>query len=364
MFLDNVSETDSKDVNDMVDTDNIDKEMSFETDWYQYESDNEPTYEESVVEDEQIVEPKEVKIDYTTVDDPALQPNIKIFQYAKKKGVSREALDGIIGMVNNHMKAYCSEAPLLYSHYKSKERLTKRFPVKSKALDVCKNGCMLYDKNAQIDEKCSNSKCEGNKIDAKNMMYLPLIDQPALLVNDKETFRLLKSPRKNEKWPNVLYGAFDGAFGEKLPKAYSKKKRTDWSSTLVYSLMASKSSKMASTHSNFTQRPDNQRFLLAWATIVAKGLKKKAATPHRSFRSRSDQIKQVPEILHEDPDLATQTVARKAASIVQQAFKPGAAVFSFPEDLFSFRQATYYAIQGQIGVLKGVKCLSMYIYFC
>ncbi|CEI97218.1 hypothetical protein RMCBS344292_11354 [Rhizopus microsporus] len=224
MFLDNVSETDSKDVNDMVDTDNIDKEMSFETDWYQYESDNEPTYEESVVEDEQIVEPKEVKIDYTTVDDPALQPSIKIFQYAKKKGVSREALDDIIGMVNNHMKAYCSEAPLLYSHYKSKERLTMRFPVKSKALDVCKNGCMLYDENAQIDEKCSNSKCEGNKIDAKNTMYLPLICQPALLVNDKETFGLLKSPRKNEKWPNILYGAFDGAFGEKLPKAYSKKK--------------------------------------------------------------------------------------------------------------------------------------------
>ncbi|RCH88139.1 hypothetical protein CU097_003169 [Rhizopus azygosporus] len=305
MFPDNVFETDSKDVNDMVDTDDIDKEMSFKTDWYQYESDNEPTYEESVVKNEQIVEPKEVKIDYTTVDDLVLQTSLKVFQYAKKKGVSREALDGIIGMVNNHMKAYCSEAPLLYSHYKSKERLTKRFPVKAKALDVCKNGCMLYDENAQIDEKCCNSKCKGNKVCAKKMMYLPLIGQLAPLVSDKEIFKLLKSPRKNEKRPN-----------------------------------------------------------LAWATVVAKGLKKKAATPHRSFRSRSDQIKQVPEILHEDPDLATQSVVRKAASIVQQAFTPGTVVFSFLEDLFSSLQVTYHAIQGQIGALKRVKRRSMYIYFC
>ena len=59
------------------------------------------------------------------------------------------------------------------------------------------------------------------------MMYLPLIDQLALLVNDKETFELLKSPRKNEERSDVLYGVFDGSFGEKLPKVYSKKKRTD-----------------------------------------------------------------------------------------------------------------------------------------
>lgn len=224
MSLDNISEAGNKDVNDMVDIGNVDEEMSFEIDWHQYESDIEATYEESLVEDEQIIEPKEVKIDYSTVDDPVLQTSLKIFQYAKKKGVSREALDGIIGMVNNHMKAYCSEAPLLYSHYKSKERLTKRFPIKAKELDVCKNGCMLYDENAQIDEKCSNSKCEGNKIDAKKMMYLPLIDQLALLVNDKETFELLKSPRKNEEGSDVLYGVFDGALGERLPKVYSKKK--------------------------------------------------------------------------------------------------------------------------------------------
>ncbi|RCH88777.1 hypothetical protein CU097_009597 [Rhizopus azygosporus] len=179
MSLDDVSETDSKDVNDMVDIGNVDEEMNFETDWHRYESDNEPTYEESLVEDEQIIEPKEVKINYSTVDDLALQTSLKIFQYAKKS-VSREVLSDIIGMVNNRMKAYCSEAPLLYSHYKSKERITKRFP-------------------AKIDEKCSNSKCEGNKIDAKKMMYLPLIDQLALFVNDKETFELLKSPRKNEK---------------------------------------------------------------------------------------------------------------------------------------------------------------------
>ncbi|CEI96646.1 hypothetical protein RMCBS344292_10803 [Rhizopus microsporus] len=113
------------------------------------------------------------------------------------------------------MKAYCSEAPLLYSHYKSRERLSKRFPVKSKGLDVCKSGCMLYDENAKIDEKCSNSKCEGNKTCAKKMMCLPFIDQLALL---------MKSSRKNEKKPGVLYGVFDGALGEKLPKVYSKKK--------------------------------------------------------------------------------------------------------------------------------------------
>ncbi|CAO3671111.1 unnamed protein product [Rhizopus microsporus] len=59
MSLDNVSEAGNKDVNDMVDIGNVDEEMSFETDWHQYESDIEPTYEESLVEDEQIIEPKE-----------------------------------------------------------------------------------------------------------------------------------------------------------------------------------------------------------------------------------------------------------------------------------------------------------------
>ena len=147
MSLDDVSETDSKDVNDMVDIGNVDEEMNFETDWHRYESDNEPTYEESLVEDEQIIEPKEVKINYSTVDDLALQTSLKIFQYAKKS-VSREVLSDIIGMVNNRMKAYCSEAPLLYSHYKSKERITKRFPAKVKELGGCKNGCILYDENA------------------------------------------------------------------------------------------------------------------------------------------------------------------------------------------------------------------------
>ncbi|CEG64295.1 hypothetical protein RMATCC62417_01293 [Rhizopus microsporus] len=55
-------------------------------------------------------------------------------------------------------------------------------------------------------------------------MYLPLIDQLALLVNDKETFELLKSPRKNEERSDVLYDVSDGALGERLPKVYSKRK--------------------------------------------------------------------------------------------------------------------------------------------
>lgn len=64
---------------------------------------------------------KEVKIDYSTIDDPVLQTSLKIFQYTKKKGVSRDTLDGIIDVANNHMKIYCSEVPLLYSYYKSRE---------------------------------------------------------------------------------------------------------------------------------------------------------------------------------------------------------------------------------------------------
>lgn len=70
----------------------------------------------------------------------------------------------------------------------------------------------------------------------------------------------------------------------------------------------------------------------------------------------------VTEILH-DPDLATQTVLRKTAYIIQQALTPSAVVFSFPEDLFSSRKAAYHAIQVQIGVLKGIKCLNMYSAF-
>ena len=49
-------------------------------------------------------ESKEVKINFSTVDDPVLQTSLKTFQYAKKKGVLREALEGIINMVSNHTR--------------------------------------------------------------------------------------------------------------------------------------------------------------------------------------------------------------------------------------------------------------------
>lgn len=160
MSLSDVSETDNKGVDDMVDTGNIDEEMSYEAGWYRYESDN----GDSLVEDEQIDEPKEVKIDHSTVDDPVLQTSLKIFRYAKKKSVSRETLDSLIDMVNNHMKIYCSEVSLPYSHYISKEGLTKKVPVKAKELDVCKNAYTLYVEYAKADEKRSNSKCEGNNL--------------------------------------------------------------------------------------------------------------------------------------------------------------------------------------------------------
>lgn len=229
---------------------------------------------------------------------------------------------------------------------------------------------MLYDENAQIDEKCCNSKCKGNKVSAKKMMYLPLIGQLALLVSDKETFKLLKSPKKNEKRPNVLYGVLMEHLAKNCRKFTAKKGQIGhrpWSIRWWLPSLQKWPAHILILHKDQTIKDFSwysPPLELAWATVVAKGLKKKAATPHRSFRSRSDQIKQVPEILHEDPDLATQSVVRKAASIVQQAFTPGTVVFSFPEDLFSSRQATYYAIQGQIGALKGVKRLSMYIYFC
>lgn len=65
-------------------------------------------------------------------------------------------------------------------------------------MSVRMDACCTFE-NTKVDEKYSNSKYEGNKTYAKKMRYLPLIDQLALLVSDKETFELIKSSRKNEK---------------------------------------------------------------------------------------------------------------------------------------------------------------------
>ncbi|CEG69045.1 hypothetical protein RMATCC62417_05191 [Rhizopus microsporus] len=197
------------------------EEMASDLGWYEYDAHEEEVFETQSSQDESVDGPVEVKLSNPVTDGPALEASFNIPQYAKKKGISREAFDSIIGMVNNHIKKHSPKAPLLYSHFKSRDRLIKKFPVKAKEHDVCKNGCELFGDDDGSD-RCG--ECGEDKASAKKMKYLSLIEQLALLVSNGQTLELVKPSEKYEKDQDVLYDSFDSILGETLLKFYSNRK--------------------------------------------------------------------------------------------------------------------------------------------
>ncbi|ORE01008.1 hypothetical protein BCV72DRAFT_323507 [Rhizopus microsporus var. microsporus] len=146
--------------------------------------------------------PLEVRFEAADRSDETLRRSLEIFHFAKKNSVSRNAFNGTIEMVNDHIKAGGS---CLYSHYKARKELLKRHPVKTKKYDVCKKGCKLYAED-DTEDSCSHCgqaryKPGTNKVTEQAMTYLPLIEQLALLVNHPETANLLEYPvdRRNEE---------------------------------------------------------------------------------------------------------------------------------------------------------------------
>ncbi|CEI98089.1 hypothetical protein RMCBS344292_12206 [Rhizopus microsporus] len=170
--------------------------MVSDLDWYEYDVHEEEAFETRPFQDENVDGPVEVKLSNPVTDDPTLKASLKIFQYAKKKGVSREAFDGITGMVNNHIKKYSPKPYLLYPHSKSRDSIIKSLRVKVREHDVCKNGCALFESDDCCD-KCS--ECDENRDSARKMKYLSLIEQLALLVSNDRTFGLVKPSNKYEK---------------------------------------------------------------------------------------------------------------------------------------------------------------------
>ncbi|CEJ01774.1 hypothetical protein RMCBS344292_15795 [Rhizopus microsporus] len=147
--------------------------MVNDLDWYEYDAHEEVAFETHPFQDE-------------SVDGP----------YAKKKSVSREAFDGITGMVNSHVKKYSSKSLLLYSHSKLRGSIINSFPVKVREHNVCKNGCALFGSDDSCDKR---SECGENRDSARKMKYLSLIEQLALLVSNDGALELMKSSNKYEK---------------------------------------------------------------------------------------------------------------------------------------------------------------------
>ncbi|CEI93948.1 hypothetical protein RMCBS344292_08172 [Rhizopus microsporus] len=120
-----------------------------------------------------------------------------------------------------HSASVAFDAPLLHSHFKSRERLVSSFPVKAREHNVCKNGCELFGDDDGSD-RCDEYG-EG-KASARKMKYLSLIEQLALLISNDQTLELEKSSEKYEKDQDVLYDSFDGILGETLLRFYNNRK--------------------------------------------------------------------------------------------------------------------------------------------
>lgn len=152
--------------------------------------------------------PLEVRFEAAGRPDETLRRSLDIYQFAKKNGVSRNAFDGIIKMVNDHIKAGGS---CLYSYYKARKELSKRYPVKPRHYDICKKGCKLYaeDDTADNCNHCGQARYKSgtNSVAEQTMTYLPLIEQLALLVSHPETAKLLEYPTDRRSEQSIMEDA-------------------------------------------------------------------------------------------------------------------------------------------------------------
>jgi hypothetical protein len=170
-------------------------------------------------------DPIEIDLKSLEDEDDTLYFSLLLFSFAKRGHVSRDCYDNIIKVVNHYIKKTCPGSKPLYSHYKVKQSMLKKYPVKTEEMSVCKGGCVLFDEKIG-ENQCTNKDCKffGKSGDnTQKMKYLSLIDQLALLVNNEKTLELMKNPYDYDD-DEVIYDIFGATIGEALPKPYSKKK--------------------------------------------------------------------------------------------------------------------------------------------
>lgn len=124
--------------------------------------------------------------------------SLELHAYLTRRGLSRDAFDGAVKMINNYMQQYAPAAPPLMSAYLNQKLANDSYPVTSKNYDVCRNGCKLFGPGDD-DQECTLCDRNGTSrlVDGapvQQATYLSVIQQLALLLYDKEVREMLEDP--------------------------------------------------------------------------------------------------------------------------------------------------------------------------
>ncbi|CDH61024.1 predicted protein [Lichtheimia corymbifera JMRC:FSU:9682] len=127
--------------------------------------------------------------------------SIQVHQYLRKHGLARDRFDGLVKILNGFLGKNAPNTSPLLSHHRSRTHALKTYPVSQQLYGVCPKGCKLYVEGDDT-EQCTlrqGPPTPGYREDGKPIMqmtYLPLIEQPSLMIYDPEVRYQQRSPWK------------------------------------------------------------------------------------------------------------------------------------------------------------------------
>ena len=116
----------------------------------------------------------------------------RLYKLSVQHKVSRTFYDEMTKIFNEYVDG--SNEPLL-SYFRSKNLLWQDYPVKPVAYDVCRRGCMMYQRNDGLKQctycnrpRFSNKRnCDGTQKPLASVLQLPLSNQLASLIQNEIT---------------------------------------------------------------------------------------------------------------------------------------------------------------------------------
>lgn len=163
----------------------------------------------------------------THIDDSA-KFSLQLHALLTRRGLSRDAFDEVVKMLNGYMQQHAPNAPPLMSTYLNQKLSSNSYPVKSVDFDACRNGCKLYGPG---DDTTECTLCDKNGVPrwidgqpVQQVTYLSISEQLALLLYDPEVREILEFPRATDgneaDEEDCMEDVFDGAIVRDIVKSY------------------------------------------------------------------------------------------------------------------------------------------------
>ena len=144
------------------------------------------------------------------IEEEHIQCSLDLYAMAVEAGVPRETWNAMIKRINSFTNGV---RPKLYSYQRAQNELRRRYPVKPQLYDVCPDGCKMFENDDTTDvcEFCGKHQFKDETTTpVKQVLQLPLKQQLALLIKDRESREMLMHRSTREASELVLKDVFDG----------------------------------------------------------------------------------------------------------------------------------------------------------